>query len=324
MAWASDPHHLQRTQSPPLWVRGPTVSSTIPSASLAREDDVLEKEQSLHSSSQNKPPAAVGASFSMVELPTTASAAPGRRSTVEHDQSFLARSTKWQLLSACVMNFGNGMNDSAPGALIPYLERDYDIGYAIVSMIVISNALGFIFAAPFTHAIELKIGRWKSYALSMTLLIAGYTTIICYPPFPIVAIAFFFLGFAMALTLTLNNVFCANLPISTTALGTFGGAYGIGGVVSPLIATAMISWGARWCDFYAIPLGMAVVNLVFSAWAFFNFDGNLYVDSRLIPEEPSSSTNNDGPPSRIDLLTSPQSPKPNPPQPAPTRKWAGL
>lgn len=27
--------------------------------------------------------------------------------------------TKWRLLSACFMNFANGLNDSAPGALIP-------------------------------------------------------------------------------------------------------------------------------------------------------------------------------------------------------------
>lgn len=50
----------------------------------------------------------------------------------------------------------------------------------------------------------------------------------------------------MALSLALNNVFCANLPNSTTALGCFAGAYGVGGVISPLIATAMTSKGARY------------------------------------------------------------------------------
>jgi hypothetical protein len=29
---------------------------------------------------------------------------------------------RFRLLSACLMNFGNGLNDSAPGALVPYLE----------------------------------------------------------------------------------------------------------------------------------------------------------------------------------------------------------
>jgi hypothetical protein len=30
---------------------------------------------------------------------------------------------RYRLLSACLMNFANGVNDSAPGALIPYMEK---------------------------------------------------------------------------------------------------------------------------------------------------------------------------------------------------------
>ena len=42
--------------------------------------------------------------------------------------------TKWRLLSCCCMCFANGLNDSAPGALIPYMEKDFNIGYAVVSL----------------------------------------------------------------------------------------------------------------------------------------------------------------------------------------------
>ena len=47
---------------------------------------------------------------------------------------------RWRVLAACMEYFGNGLNDSAPGALIPYIEEWYSIGYAVVSMIWISNA----------------------------------------------------------------------------------------------------------------------------------------------------------------------------------------
>ena len=49
---------------------------------------------------------------------------------------------KYRVLSACGEYFANGLNDSAPGALIPYIESWYSIGYAVVSMIWISNAVG--------------------------------------------------------------------------------------------------------------------------------------------------------------------------------------
>lgn len=154
--------------------------------------------------------------------------------------------TRWRLLSACMMSVANGLNDSGPGALIPYIEKDYNIGYAVVSLIFVTNALGFILAAPVTQFFEAKLGRSKSYALSMSLLVAGYVIILSKPPFPAVVASFFLLGFGMALNLALNNVFCANLANSTTSLGALHGSYGIGGIMGPLIATAMVSDGVQW------------------------------------------------------------------------------
>lgn len=47
---------------------------------------------------------------------------------------------QWRMLAACWEYLGNGLNDSAPGALIPYIEKWFEIGYAVVSTIWISNA----------------------------------------------------------------------------------------------------------------------------------------------------------------------------------------
>lgn len=183
--------------------------------------------------------------------------------------------TKWRVLSACLMNLGNGLNDSAPGALIPYIEKDYGIGYAIVSLIFVTNALGFILAAPCTHALEAKLGRSRAYALSMGLLATGYVVIICKPPFPAIVASFFPLGFGMALNLALNNVFCANLVNGTAALGFLHGSYGIGGIMGPLLATAMASNGIRWSLYYCINLSISVINLAIGAWTFRGYEKDL-------------------------------------------------
>ena len=47
---------------------------------------------------------------------------------------------RWRVLAACMEYLANGLNDSAPGALIPYIEKWYGIGYAVVSTIWIANA----------------------------------------------------------------------------------------------------------------------------------------------------------------------------------------
>ncbi|KAJ6102566.1 hypothetical protein N7486_004993 [Penicillium sp. IBT 16267x] len=196
------------------------------------------------------------------------------------DRTVTPWKTKWRLSSACLMLFGNGMNDGAPGALIPYMERHYQISYSIVSLIFVGNALGFISAAPVTHSIEQTFGRSKSYAFSMFLLAVSYIVIVCQPPFPVVVVCFFLLGFGVALNLTLNNTYSANLADSTTALGLICGAYGIGGTVAPLFATAMESNGIRWSLFYTIPLAVCLINFVFAPWAFSNFEQDTSAEPR--------------------------------------------
>ncbi|KAJ5352603.1 hypothetical protein N7452_001577 [Penicillium brevicompactum] len=216
-------------------------------------------------------------------LPLTPGAEPEGTEWVP-DRTINPRKTRWRLFSACLMLFGNGMNDSAPGALIPYMEKHYDINYSLVSMIFVGNALGFIAAAPFTYLIEQKLGRAKSYTFSMFWMAVSYIVIICQPPFPVVVVCFFLLGFAVALNLALNNTWSANLANSTTALGLICGSYGIGGTVAPLFATAMESNGIRWSLFYTIPTTVSVINLVLATWAFSNFEQDILAEPQRVLE----------------------------------------
>lgn len=180
---------------------------------------------------------------------------------------------KWRLLSCCCMCFANGLNDSAPGALIPYMEKDYNIGYAIVSLIFVTNAIGFISAAPLTQILQARLGRAKLLVLAEATMMAGYTMLVIPSrPFPVVVLAFLLLGLGIALNLACNNVFVANLANSTTTLGWFHGAYGIGGTVGPLIATALVSRGAPWSTFYFLSLAITFVNLVFAYFTFRTYE----------------------------------------------------
>lgn len=179
---------------------------------------------------------------------------------------------KWRVLAAASMYFGNGLNDAAPGALIPYMEVDYSVGYAIVSLIFVSNAVGFILAAFLTESVLQRLGRAKSLMAAEAAIIAGYVIIACTPPFPAVVCAFLLLGLGMAFTLALNNVFCANLANATVIVGLVQGVYGVGGIVGPIIATSLVSGGAVWSRFYLIAIGIRVFCFCFAGWAFYNYE----------------------------------------------------
>jgi len=171
------------------------------------------------------------------------------------------RMNKWRVLCACFTYFGNGLNDSAPGALLPYIEAHYRIDYVVVSMIFVTNAAGFIITAFGTDTLLAKLGRARTLMLGEVLMIVGYIIIVCTPPFPVVIVAYLFLGLGYALNLAINNVFCANLRGSTVVLGAAQGSYGIGGIVAPIIATLMVSHGILWSRFFFLAFGVRLMVL---------------------------------------------------------------
>ncbi|KAF1948870.1 MFS general substrate transporter [Byssothecium circinans] len=178
---------------------------------------------------------------------------------------------KWRILCCCMIYFGNGLNDSVVGALIPYMEVYYHIGYAIVSMIFVGNAAGFITAAFFTNSTLDKLGRAKTMIASEVLLITAYIMIVVTPPYPVVVIAFFLLGYGFATNLALNNVFCANLQPSSAILGAAHGSYGVGGIVAPIIGTVMVSSGILWSRFFIITLALRFFCIAFVVCTFWSY-----------------------------------------------------
>ncbi|KAF2241064.1 MFS general substrate transporter [Trematosphaeria pertusa] len=178
---------------------------------------------------------------------------------------------KWRILCCCLIYLGNGINDSVIGALIPYMEVYYRIGYAVMSMVFVGNAAGFIVAAFFTNTTLGRLGRAKTLMLAEVIMMSAYIMLVATPPYPVVVIAFFILGYGAATNLALNNVFCANLHPPNAILGAAHGSYGVGGIIAPIIGTAMVSHGILWSRFYFISLGLRLCCIVFAAWSFWSY-----------------------------------------------------
>ncbi|KAI1334045.1 MFS general substrate transporter [Xylariaceae sp. FL0016] len=182
---------------------------------------------------------------------------------------------KFRLATLCLMSMLGGLTDSAPGALIPYMETYYNIGYAIVSLIFVGNAFGFILAASFVDTIRQRLGRARALACSELCMALGFLPFILSAPFPVVVIGYFFIGFGFAIGLAISNVFCANLQRGTTMLGALHGSYGIGGTVGPLIATGIVTSGEgpkAWSHYYLLTFGLAILNAGLAAWSFRHYE----------------------------------------------------
>ncbi|KAI5795543.1 major facilitator superfamily domain-containing protein [Geopyxis carbonaria] len=185
-------------------------------------------------------------------------------------QSIDNPNNKARLFSSCLLILNNGLSDAAPGALIPYLEKYYDIGYTIVSLIFLGTAAGFIVSAFFSEALYSRFGRAKVIIGGSIVLAIAFTIMAIAPPFGAVVFAFFLIGAGQAVILAQVNVFVTGLANSTVLLGWLHGSYGVGGTISPLLATAMATAGIQWNNFYWILMGFSLVNCAFGGWIFWN------------------------------------------------------
>jgi fucose permease len=156
--------------------------------------------------------------------------------------------------------------------LIPYMESYYHISYTLISLVFVGTAIGFILAAFFTDTVLSKIGRAKTLILAELFQLSAYIILVCTPPYPLVVIAFFFLGYGAAINLALNNVYCANTHPSSVILGLAHGSYGVGGIVAPIIGTAIVSRGILWSRFYFLTVGLRLCCIAFSAFAFWSYE----------------------------------------------------
>ncbi|CAM1511727.1 Fc.00g092400.m01.CDS01 [Cosmosporella sp. VM-42] len=197
---------------------------------------------------------------------------------------------RFRLLAVCLANVGNALSDSAAGALIPYMEKYYNIGYGVVSLIFVGQALGFVFVAVVLDTLRAKLGRAKTLGLGQGLVALAYIPLIAGAPFGIIVTSFFFVGFSIAINVGLGNIFCGGLQNGTFMLGLLHGSYGVGGTTGPLIATALVTVAdAVWTRYYLVTFGVALITLCLSVWSFWGYEQELSPTARARENAPHDS-----------------------------------
>ncbi|KAM0561388.1 hypothetical protein ACHAPJ_003269 [Fusarium lateritium] len=183
---------------------------------------------------------------------------------------FKTGATFWSL-------FTSGANDAAYGALIPYLEEYYNLSYIIVSLVFLSPFVGYVLAAVFNNILHRRIGQ-RGIGITCGLChIIAYIIIALHPPYPVLVVAYAIAGFANGISDAAWNAWIGNLDRANETLGFLHSCYGIGGVISPLIATNLIAKAnLGWYTLYYVMIGLSVIELVTCTWAFWSNGPEVY------------------------------------------------
>ncbi|KAI0400257.1 putative MFS transporter [Xylaria palmicola] len=184
-------------------------------------------------------------------------------------------------IAACFYSFlVMGANDSAYGPLIPYLQEYYHLSYIVISLVFLSPFVGYTAAALLNNLIHTRVGRRGVALVASCSHVAAYAVIAAHPPYPVLVVAFALAGFGNGVADAGWNAFVGNLDRANELLGVLHGLYGVGAVISPLIATTMITKaGLPWYAFYYLMIGLAALEIVVTAAGFWQATAREYRDS---------------------------------------------
>ncbi|PGH14102.1 hypothetical protein AJ79_03219 [Helicocarpus griseus UAMH5409] len=170
-----------------------------------------------------------------------------------------------------------GINDAAYGALIPYLEKYYDISYTVVSLVFLSPLAGYVTSALLNNMLHMRFGQRGPAVLGPLAHIIAYVIVFLHPPYPVLVVAFIIAGFGNGLADAAWNAWIGGMANANELLGLVHGSYGLGALLAPMIATSLITkanW--QWFEFYYLVAGCAFLELVLLGSAFWNASGAQY------------------------------------------------
>lgn len=154
-----------------------------------------------------------------------------------------------------------GMGGGANGVLLPSLSAFYHVGDATLGLLFLVSSLGYFLSALGSGLLTERLGlRWLlgCGAIIFLLGVLGFGVEL---PFVLLLPSRMCIGFGVGIIETGFNVFVSSLPRHTVLLNYLHAFYGVGALVGPVIASAILAWLWGWNVVYFL-LGTLSLLLV--------------------------------------------------------------
>ncbi|KAB8237910.1 MFS transporter [Aspergillus alliaceus] len=161
-----------------------------------------------------------------------------------------------------------GLNDAALGVLIPYIRPTYGITLFQVSQIYLVNCAGCLTASFSNVHVCSRIGTGGTLVLGAVIQTLGFALMFWNPPFALFIAAFFLSGMGSAYQDAQANTFTTTVDNAHRWLGILHGVYGVGTIISPVVANMIASRTPVWHKFYLVMLCLGLINLGLLIWTF--------------------------------------------------------
>lgn len=142
---------------------------------------------------------------------------------------------KYRVLSCFFAFLVYGMNDGAPGAMVPLFGEYYHLPHSIVSLIFLSPMVGCVLASFTSNRLHAVAGRRGVAATATGAYILAYLGLSQHPPFAVVVCLLVLTGFGSGLMNGSWNSWFGGLVQGSTLLGFLHGFWGAGATLAPIL-----------------------------------------------------------------------------------------
>ncbi|KAL6880886.1 major facilitator superfamily domain-containing protein [Trichoderma novae-zelandiae] len=190
---------------------------------------------------------------------------------------------KYRVLSCFFAFLVYGMNDGAPGAMVPLLGEYYHLPHSIVSLIFLSPMVGCVLASFTSNRLHAVAGR-RGVALTATGAYAlAYLGLSQHPPFGVVVSLLVLTGFGSGLMNGSWNSWVGGLVSGSTLLGFLHGFWGAGATLAPILISRIATKAEHWWIFYTMMTGLACLACVGVTSSFWDDVGTGFRRQRAAP-----------------------------------------
>ena len=147
-----------------------------------------------------------------------------------------------------------GVTSGSWGVLLPSLSGYYRVNDAVLGTLFFATSSGYFLSALGSGFLSAKLGQRRYMMTGTALFILGSLLLALKPSFTLVLFIRLFEGMAIAMIETGLNLFFASLSNKTALLNYLHAFYGVGALIGPLIASAILALSWAW-------------NIAFFIWA---------------------------------------------------------
>ncbi len=161
-----------------------------------------------------------------------------------------------------------GGNDSGVGVLLPSIGAQYGVDKATLGLLFLAATGGYLVAAFSSGLLSHRFGNRLFLSLGAVSFILGVAPFALTLPFVLLLVGLLALGFGVGIMDAGLNAYIAGLRENAAKLNYLHAFYGVGALIGPLVASAVLAFGWAWNIVYYVWGVFAVLILVGFLWLF--------------------------------------------------------